>query len=89
MWVDPVRRDTPETAGAYRGTAAQTTWSWGPAGGVGVVSAPLSAFTARFDLGVEVDANRVEYVVQGQTRDLLASTRRVRPFLRLCLGLGL
>jgi hypothetical protein len=89
MWVDPVLRDTPETAATYQGTAAQTTWSWGPAGGIGVVSAPLSAFSARFDLGLEVDANRVEYVVQGETQDLLASTRRVRPFLRLCLGLRL
>jgi hypothetical protein len=89
MWADPVRRGTPETEGSYRGTPAQTTWSWGPMGGVGVVTAPLASLSARFDLGLEVDANRIEYVVQGQSRDVLASTRQVRPFLSLCVSLRL
>jgi hypothetical protein len=88
LGVNAVHRETIGTGAAYRSTDAETTWSWGPIGGVGVITPAVSAFSARFDLGVQVPVRRIHYVTQPDSR-LVATTRPAIPFVSICLSLRL
>lgn len=85
-WADPVTRTTLDTTAAFRSTASVTTWSWGPAAGIGLATPTSWSFSALLDLGVEVAVARVEYVVRNDTNQGLTATRSVRPALGLRLG---
>jgi hypothetical protein len=86
VWGDAVTRRTLDTAAAYQGTATVTTWSWGPAGGVGLATPSSWSFSALLDVGVDVATERVEYVVQSDTRQPATTTRTFRPLVSLRLG---
>jgi hypothetical protein len=86
MWADAVTRKTVGTAASYRGTASVTTWSWGPAGGVGLATPSSWSFSALLDVGVDVATQRVEYVVQSDTPQPATTTRTFRPAVGLRLG---
>jgi hypothetical protein len=88
MWGDAVRRRTLDSAALYEGTSSVTTWSWGPAGGVGLASPSSWSFSALFDVGLDVATQRVEYVVQSATRQSATetATRTFRPSVSLRVG---
>jgi hypothetical protein len=86
MWADAVTRTTLDTAALYRGTASVTTWSWGPAAGVGLATPSSRSFSALLDVGLNVATERVEYVVQNDTRQPATTTRTFRPAVSLRLG---
>jgi hypothetical protein len=86
MWGDAVRRRTLDSAAQYEGTSSVTTWSWGPAGGVGLATPSSWSFTALLDVGLDVATQRVEYVVEGATRQSATATRTFRPSVSLRVG---
>jgi len=87
--VDAVLRETVATREGYRSTSTTTTWSWGVLGAVGAVAPLGTSFVAGLDLGAQINAARIEFVAQGQSRDVLLATRRASPFLSLYIGLRL
>ena len=86
MWVDAVTRKTLDTAAAHEGTPPVTTWSWGPAGGVGLATPSFWSFNALLDVGLDVATRRVEYVVESATRQPATATRTFRPSVSLRVG---
>jgi hypothetical protein len=88
LGVDAVHRETVATGATYRSTDAETTWSWGPIGGLGVVTPAVSAFSAHFDLGVQIPVRPIHYVTQPGSR-VVATSRPASPFVSICLSLRL
>jgi hypothetical protein len=88
MWGDAVRRRTLDSVAPYEGTTSVTTWSWGPAGGVGLASPSSWSFSALLDVGLDVATQRVEYVVESATRQSATetATRTFRPSVSLRVG---
>lgn len=86
MWADAVTRTTLDTRADYQGTAPVTSWSWGPAGGVGLATPSSWSFGGLLDVGLDVATEPVEYVVQSATRQPATTTRTFRPSVSLRLG---
>jgi hypothetical protein len=87
LWGDAVRRRTLDSTAPYEGTSSVTTWSWGPAGGVGLAMPSSWPFNALLDVGLDVATQRVEYVVESATQPVTATaTRTFRPSVSLRVG---
>jgi hypothetical protein len=88
-WVDAISRDTVETNAGYRGTPSTIEPSWGFSGSLGVSSPRLSILSVRLDLGLDLAARSVSYVVQNETAKTVLTTSPARPTLGVLLDFAL
>ena len=88
-WADALSRQTLDAKVGYHGTGSANEWSWGMSGSVGLASPRLSGLSACLNLGLDVAARNIGFVVNNETPETVLSTNAVRPFWGVLLDFRL
>jgi hypothetical protein len=88
-WFDATLRETSDVNAGFHGTASTMEPSWGTSASVGLSSPRLSVLSVRLNLGVDLAARNVSYVVRNETTQTVLETSVARPFLAVLVDFRL
>lgn len=88
-WFDAISRQTVDANQGFHSTASTIEPAWGMNASAGLSSPRLSILSVRLDLGLDVAARNVSYIVRNETDKTVVATSAVRPFLGVLMDFRL